>query len=262
MSDLAPTLGFGVNYDTVVARTARDLRLTLSSHSDESDNPPHSHINDYVCIVLAGGFVELSRDKWRDRRAGAMFVHRAGEIHNDRFGPHGAVCLSLHLSPGDLPDGSIDRSCSISTWLAADALAFELAATRPEDLVMGSLAAEIIAEIRPGIAKAADRGGWIDKVIQAVSDEPARRWTLRELADVAERHPVHVAQAFRARTGLSLGAFQRRRRLVTLGLALRSSRNPLAMLASDLGYCDQSHMNAEFRAAFGVSPGRYRREFH
>jgi AraC-like DNA-binding protein len=34
------------------------------------------------------------------------------------------------------------------------------------------------------------------------------------------------------------------------------------MLAAEFGYFDQSHMNAEFRAAFGASPGRYRRDFH
>jgi AraC-like DNA-binding protein len=61
---------------------------------------------------------------------------------------------------------------------------------------------------------------------------------------------------------MSLGAFQRLRRLTGLGLALRQGQLPLAALAHEFGYCDQSHMNAEFRAAFGVSPGRYRREFH
>jgi AraC family transcriptional regulator len=212
--------------------------------------------------VLAGSFGELRKDGWRNRRAGAMFLHRAGVTHNDRFGQHGAVCLSLHLSPDDLPLGSMDGFCSTSTRLAADALAFELATTRPEDLVMGSLAAEMISEFWPAPTKASDQDSWIDKVVQAVSDEPVRRWTLRELANVAQRHPVHVAQGFRAKTGISLGAFQRRRRLVRLSLALRSGRNPLAVLASDFGYCDQSHMNAEFRAAFGVSPGRYRRELH
>jgi hypothetical protein len=27
-------------------------------------------------------------------------------------------------------------------------------------------------------------------------------------------------------------------------------------------YCDQAHMNTEFRAAFGISHGKFRRELH
>jgi AraC-like DNA-binding protein len=61
---------------------------------------------------------------------------------------------------------------------------------------------------------------------------------------------------------MTLGAFQRLRRLTSLSLALRRGAGPLAALAAEYGYCDQSHMTAEFRAAFGVSPGRYRRDVH
>jgi AraC family transcriptional regulator len=82
------------------------------------------------------------------------------------------------------------------------------------------------------------------------------------LAAIVDRHPVHVAQSFRAKTGISLGAFQRVQRLTCLSLALRHGKMPLATLAAEFGYCDQPHMNAEFRAAFGISPGRYRRAFH
>jgi AraC family transcriptional regulator len=141
-------------------------------------------------------------------------------------------------------------------------LAFELAASSREELVIASLAAEISGELQPHVERLSDSGKWIGRVVEAISDEANRRWTLRELAQIADRHPVHVAQAFRAASGISLGAFQRLRRLTRLSLALRGANTSLAMLAAEFGYCDQSHMNAEFRAAFGVSPGRYRREFH
>jgi AraC-like DNA-binding protein len=36
----------------------------------------------------------------------------------------------------------------------------------------------------------------------------------------------------------------------------------LAALAADFGYYDQAHMTSEFRRAFGVTPGQYRRDFH
>jgi AraC family transcriptional regulator len=260
MADDACTLGFGVTFDMVAARTACGQLLTLTSHRSDDEIPPHRHVNDYVCIVLGGGFAEQEGNRTRERRSGCVFTHHAGETHHDRFGPRGAMCVNLHYPAGE-SGLAIEGSCSASTQVAAQRLAYELAASSREELAMASLAAEIMGDLQPG-SSAADGGKWIDRLVEAISDEPHRRWSLRELAEIAERHPVHIAQAFRARTGVSLGAFQRLRRLTCLSLALRRADTPLAALAAEFGYCDQSHMNSEFRAAFGVSPGRYRRELH
>jgi AraC family transcriptional regulator len=259
--DEAHTLGFGVTYDMVAARTASGQLLTLTSHRRDDEIPPHKHANDYLCIVLNGGFAEQEGSRWQERLSGCFFTHHAGETHHDRFGARGAVCVNLHFPAGE-PGPAIDGMCPASTKVAAGRLAFELAASSREELVMASLAAEIMAELRPVRACGQDRGRWIERIVEAMSDEPNRRWSLGELAQIAERHPVHVAQAFRARTGISLGAFQRLRRLTYLCVALRGGKGPLAALAADFGYCDQSHMTSEFRAAFGVSPGRYRHNFH
>ena len=261
MADDAHTLGFGVTYDMVAARTACGQLLTLTSHRCDDRIPPHKHTNNYLCIVLSGGFAEQEGNRWHERLSGGFFIHRAGEIHHDRFGPRGAVCVNLHFPAGE-PGPAVEGRCSSSTRVAAEKLAFELAASSREELAMASLAAEIMGQLGPDTSQAADRGRWIDRVVEAISDEPDRRWSLRDLAEIAERHPVHMAQAFRSKAGLSLGAFQRLRRLTNLSLALRHGNSSLAELAAEFGYCDQSHMTTEFRSAFGVTPGRYRREFH
>jgi AraC family transcriptional regulator len=261
MADEAHTLGFGLTYDMVAARTACGQLLTLTSHRRDDEIPPHKHVNDYVCIVLSGAFAEQERDRWSERRSGCFFTHHAGETHHDCFGPRGAMCVNVHYPAGEAGP-AIEGMCPASASVAAQKLAFELAASSREELVMASLAAEIIGHLYPTAARRCDSGKWIDKVVQAVSDEPDRRWTLCELAAIADRHPVHLAQSFRAKTGISLGGFQRLRRLTRLTVALRHGHAPLAALAADFGYYDQSHMTSEFRSAFGVSPGRYRRGFH
>ncbi len=261
MADEAHTLGFGVTYDMVAARTACGQLLTLTSHRSDDEIPPHKHANDYLCVVLAGGFAEQEGKRWHERLCGCFFTHHAGETHHDRFGPRGAMCVNLHFPAGE-SSPSIDGMCPARMKVTAEKLAFELAASLHEELVMASLAAEIIGDLNATVPARQNQGKWIDRLVQAISDEPERRWSLRELSQIADRHPIHVAQVFRAKTGISLGAFQRLRRLTNLSLALRHSKTSLAMLAAEFGYCDQSHMTAEFRAAFGSSPGRYRRDFH
>jgi len=262
MADDAHTLGFGITYDMVAARTACGQLLTLTSHRSDDRIPPHKHANDYLCIVLDGGFSEQEGARWHERRSGSLFTHHAGATHHDRFGPRGAMCVNLHYPEGEQGQFVAEGLCSAPTRVAAQQLAFELAARSREDLAMASLAAEIMGSLCPENAYARDRGQWLDRVMEAIADQPDRRWTLGELAEVADRHPVHLAQAFRAKTGFSLGVFQRLRRLTSLSLALRRGAEPLAALAAEFGYCDQSHMTTEFRSAFGVSPGRFRRGVH
>lgn len=261
MSEPAQTLEFGVTLDSVAIETVHGHTLSLSSHRRGAKHPPHQHVNDYICIVLAGGFAERQKERWQERRSGSFFIHRAGETHHDHFGPHGAVCLSMHLelrrSSSDMTEGL----CSTLARSTADQLALELVASSREELVLASLAAQLFEELGL-ISQACKSGSWIDKIAEAMCDEPARRWSLRELAAIAQRHPVHLAQAFRAQTGVSIGMFQRRRRIMRLCLALRSGSTPLATLAAELGYSDQSHMTSELRTAIGMSPGRYRRLFH
>jgi AraC family transcriptional regulator len=253
-------LGFGLSLGTVVDRTACGQALSLTAHRRFEELPAHSHVNDYLCMVLRGGFIEVQGNKSQDRPSGFFFTYEAGEIHYDRYGSGGGMTLSLHFDSSELKKGRSEGSFGPSTRVIAERLAFELASDCREELVLAALAAEIKAEIQTGASTAKD-GGWMERVVEAISEEPRRRWTLGQLAEIADRHPVRLAQNFRARTGMSLGGFQRFRRLTSLSVALRHRSTPLATLAGEFGYCDQSHMSSEFHRAFGVSPGRYRRDF-
>lgn len=258
MSDEAQTLGFGAALGVVADHTACGQALSLTLHRPFEELPPHKHVNDYLNIVLRGGFAEVQGNRVRERPSGAFFTYEAGEAHYDRYGPKGGMTLAVHFSPGEQRSATLEGVCAAVARVAAEELAFELASKSRDGLAMATLAAEIMAEIQTSEASLDKAGAWIDHVVEAISDEPHRRWALHELAHIADRHPVRLAQAFRARTGTSLGAYQRLRRVTSLSLALRHSQTPLASLAAEFGYYDQSHMTSEFRRAFGVSPGRYR----
>ena len=258
--DRTCTLGFGVAFGTVAEQTACGQPLSLTLHRPFEELPPHSHVNNYDCVVLRGGFAEVQGNRVRGRPSGAFFTYEAGEAHYDRYGSKGGMTLAIHFSPGEPRSVAVDGFCAAIARIAAEELAFELVSNSRDELAMAALAAEVTAEIRASKPAFNQGGPWIDRVVGAIAEEPHRRWALHELAEIADRHPVRLAQAFRARTGISLGAFQRLRRLTSLSLALRHSGTPLASLAAKFGYCDQSHMTSEFRRAFGVSPGRYRRE--
>ena len=229
--------------------------VTLSRHAAGQTLPLHEHAQAYVCVVLSGTFAECDPRGEAVRRAGEVVVHPSGDRHGDVFGPQGALCLNLHLATDlDLP---VARRAESGLARAVDELAAEVAKGMFGDrLGAEALGAEIVDRLsRTDADPDAD---CVARVLQALDDAPQADWSLTDLADLARRHPNHLARAFRARTGITLGAYRRRRRLTRLCLDLRLGRAPLAELALDHGYADQAHMSREFRAFAGMAPGAYR----
>jgi AraC family transcriptional regulator len=83
--------------------------------------------------------------------------------------------------------------------------------------------------------------------------------TLSALASAVGLHPVYVARAFRARYGCAVGEYARRLRIGRAARELADGTQPLAVIAAQAGFADQSHFSRVFRRHTGLSPSAYRR---
>jgi len=249
-------LDYGETFGTVITGPASGA--TLSLHAPDGRLPAHEHAGAYVCVVLSGGFLETGRRADAERRAGEAIVHPCGERHADAFGAQGALCLNLHL--GDAEAQPQSRRAEPELISAVHRLAAEIARGGKGDrLDVQALSAEIVDRLARPDPRGAACGG-VERVLAALDEAPAHDWSLSALAEIAGRHPTHLARAFRRRTGMTLGAYRRRRRLTALSLDLRLGRGPLADLALEHGYADQAHMSREFRGFAGLSPAAWRRQ--
>jgi AraC-like DNA-binding protein len=79
----------------------------------------------------------------------------------------------------------------------------------------------------------------------------------RELEKVTGLRRYDVARQFRVLYGTSPHRYALRRRLDVAREALHRGR-PLVEIAADTGFADQAHFTRAFRAAFGLTPARYR----
>jgi AraC-like DNA-binding protein len=75
---------------------------------------------------------------------------------------------------------------------------------------------------------------------------------------VVDRHPTHVARAFRREYGVTVAEYARRLRLDWAQAQLALEDAPLARIAIEAGFADQSHFTRAFRRHTGMTPGRYR----
>jgi AraC-like DNA-binding protein len=110
--------------------------------------------------------------------------------------------------------------------------------------------------------------GWLagardPKVGQALAllhREPARTWTLAELAEASGTSRTVLAERFSQLMGESPLAYLARWRLQLGARKLLTTNGKVLQVAYDVGYESEAAFSRAFTRAFGVPPARYRRE--
>jgi AraC family transcriptional regulator len=84
------------------------------------------------------------------------------------------------------------------------------------------------------------------------------RLTLTDLAGVACLSPYHFSRSFKETVGVGPQRYVMQRRLERAKTLIRRTNQPLADIAQQVGFSDQSHLTSIFRRETGETPGRYR----
>jgi AraC family transcriptional regulator len=96
-----------------------------------------------------------------------------------------------------------------------------------------------------------------DRAKLVLASNPARRWTLSEIAAEVGNSPVYLTQVFQQVEGLPLYRYQLRLRLAR-ALDLLPRYHDLTSLSLDLGFYSHSHFSTVFAKAYGYSPSQFR----
>ncbi|WP_068873998.1 MULTISPECIES: AraC family transcriptional regulator [unclassified Phenylobacterium] len=190
----------------------------------------------------------------------------------------GDACLSFALDAGVLSELAPQPLLRRAPTLAfhdqrrridpqAQALAAQLrhglAAGDLEPLQAESLALSLARRaLGPRTSRAvggtAGRRRLADRAKLVLSADPARRWTLAEIAAEVGGSPVYLTQVFQAVEGVPLYRHQLHLRLAR-ALDLLPEADDLTALGLDLGFSSHSHFTAAFRRAYGRPPSALRR---
>lgn len=100
----------------------------------------------------------------------------------------------------------------------------------------------------------------VAQAVELLRDDPAAAVKLAELAAHAGLSRFHFLRSFAKATGLSPHAYQMQARL---HLARRRivQGQPLAQVAIEAGFADQSHLTRLFQRSYSMTPGTYSRNF-
>ena len=230
------------------------LRVSDIAFRPHTTSPPHVHEHDCLVVLLRGA---MEKDE-RALTSGAVAYTPAGMLHVDHLADAGAHTIAIELL--DRVEGlSARRAAGLRVPWLGRRLAAELAATdAAAPLALHAAALELLATVSRAPEGPPPRA-WLDEVADHLHDRLFERVTLAELAAVAGVHRTHLVRAFRARYGVSVGVYLRRERVRWAARELRATDAPIADIALQAGFADQSHFTRTFTRHMGVSPGRYRR---
>ncbi len=253
---------------TIRERSVGDFVLTERTYPPGYSTPVHAHERPLFCAVLSGSYEECHRGMSRRCSPATTLFHAAGEEHRECFDERGGRSLIIEASPAWLNriseahpvcnrtvalDGG--PACSVKRRLYEEFLGSDSASA----LVIEGLLLQLTGEFARTITRG-DRQPprWLSSTTELLHDTFRANLSLASIGHTVGAHPVHVAQMFRRFHGCTIGEYVRRLRIDSACRALARTDTPLARIAADNGFADQSHFARTFKAATGMSPSQYR----
>jgi AraC-like DNA-binding protein len=200
-------------------------------------------------------------------------------------GPAAEFCCGAYLFDGDLSRPLLDAlpelvrlrpaagsalRASVDLLLAEMRASEGLGPVRPgqQALLDRLLDVVLVHGLREWLSRADTAPGWfracgdpsLDAALSAVHADPARPWTVAELARTAGTSRSAFARQFTDTVGLPPLAYLTRWRIALAKERLRDSRDGLAAIAAAVGYSSEFSFASAFKRQVGLPPGRWRTE--
>jgi AraC family transcriptional regulator len=233
--------------------------------------PRHEHELAYVTVMLHGDYLEGDRGRFEELRPFMAVFNPAGTAHSTVIGPSGASLFTIELCEGNLQDlglrmpgrTTFDRGAGDMLWPGLRLYSAFKTQTAGPVVIGGHILEAHVLEMLGAIAgfEAPDRTAprWFGRVKDRLHEGFGDPLRMRDLAREAGVHPVHLARVFRKIEKHTPGEYQQRLQVRAACELLRDPEWPLAVIAAECGFADQSHFTRVFRRMTGTTPAQLRR---
>jgi len=197
----------------------------------------HGHGHAYAAVVLSGSYEEAGDHGRFKAAAGDTILHEQFEAHINRFPGSRAVVLNLAL-PERAP-----FLAGLATIADPDAI---VRLAEKSDAQAARLLLSAIRDRKP------THEDWPDILASAMIANPSLN--LSRWSESKGLKPWTVSRGFMQVFGISPEGFRTRMRARRAWNTIVASERPLAAIASDLGFADQSHMTRSVKQLTGMTP--------
>jgi AraC-like DNA-binding protein len=228
-------------------------------HEDGHRTPDHAHERGQIFLVTGGALLLTTTAGTWAMPAGHVAWIPPGLPHQAvSHGPLDAV--GAYLAPsrcGGLPDkpALLRRGALLAAVL--ERLGADTGDAGRQERLLAVLLDEIATAEHDALDLPLPRNPRLLRLAQAMMDDPAERRPLSELAREAALSRRSLTRLFRLETGLSIGQWRLRRRMVA-AIALLAEGRSVTDTALALGYDSIGAFAQSFRKVAGVVPTAYR----
>jgi AraC-like DNA-binding protein len=203
--------------------------------------PRHIHKHAYAALVLTGCYEEAGDVGRLQVHAGDVVLHDAFEAHLDRFPASGTTILNI----------SLPAQCAFQPGLGKIDNPDYIVRIAEKNEVEAAVLLLSLAKIQK--PKYLD---WTDELAAALMQDPSLR-----LSYWSEKKGIRLwtmSRGFAQVFDISPSAFRAYTRTRQAWKAIQTSDQPLAGIATQLGFADQSHMTRSVKNMTGKGPHAWR----
>lgn len=220
--------------------------------------PEHAHDWPLLSLFVIGAYSNQTDIGTEFISGPSAVLYAAGAAHRNTAGPEGFEQIEIEFDPAwlrclRLPDGPVSRWIGGRDGAEAQSLASACSQGITEKRLLAAL--RRFLQIAPFESRAR-RPDWLNDITRHLRDDPTRR--ICELACDAGLHPSWLGTAYRNAVGEGLLNTAARFRVERAARLLRETDLLLAWIATEAGFCDQSHMNRTFKRVLGRTPSAVR----
>jgi AraC family transcriptional regulator len=248
-----------------------DVVLTEVAHACGRKLPCHTHESAYFGLLLAGSYAEKCAQRAAEYDPFTMGFHPPSLTHSDEVGNSGSRMFCVELRDAYLsrtrpfltaPQFVPDLCASEVTWLGLR-LYRSFASETLGALELEELCGDMLERVSGSrMSEETARPAWLNRALELLHESFRNSLTLEEIAASLGVHPIHLSRVFRKHYGCTMAEFMNRLRVQYACRALASGWSDLAVVASEAGFADQSHLGRIFKSCTGQTPGKFRSFFH
>ena len=230
----------------------------------------HTHEDAHFVLLMSGGYISTAAGVAEGPAGPPLLIYNPpGTTHRDRFYELDGRFFTISVAAERLRHAAeyVPLPDRATAFVNGPALALAQRLMREcrrwsaaSPLVAEGLSLELLSETTRHRERRHRRPPrWLETARELLDARSPAGIRIAAVAASVHVHPVHLTRTFREFYGATPGEYLRRCRLDRAAGWLTAAQMPLAEIALESGFADQSSFAKAFQKRFGMSPGGYRR---
>lgn len=253
-------------------QTNQTLHLDFATITDAEYTHPkvdwHYHENAYFTFILKGNVIEGNKKEVYTCTPGTLLFHNWQDPHYN-IKPDGYTRgFQIEINNNWFAQTDINTQHLQGSFSVDDPqvklLFYQLfKESKITDDASIPATETLLLKVLSGMERSADENErqtplWVKKVREAISDDLSRKFTLQDLAVIANIHPVHLSRDFSKYFNTNLGEYISAVRVEKALSLMHSNKLSLTEIAMQCGFADQSHFLRCFKEFNADKPKVYK----